>query len=406
MLQFGHYYIQISHLQRLIDEVPKDEHGITQSVLDPSDRQNFDSVLRICHPRVFAALKKYVKGSNGTVKYLEIVKNFLDAYIDDSLSPLGRISKLWHSIFVVRMWRIYVLNHNSHTLKNNFMTSHTYRCLELNAHSMVLILLHHRENNESKLFKPWLYSSQPCESFYRQIRAFSPCNSNMTNCTVKETIDRIHKIQLQNEISTDDSTSFMFHQKKSSQLTSTSSFELPTEQEIFDTINKVKMQAIEDSIILGLIDEEERNISLDCDIIPYSLKKKSSKLAVDEDSFSDFQDDEEFDSHMEILDRLKRANMKNYADQFEDDKTVPETSPYTEVFGGNKRIVLKKQSLVWLLRKNGKKLSSDRLQRVKTDRSTSPKKKQSKYKKQKSIYNPNGYISKRKFIRPKKIRKK
>lgn len=403
-LQLGNYFIQISHLQYIADKIPKDQHEITQSVLDPTDRQNFDSVLRICDSRVLAILEKYVNGSNGTIKFLEIVKNFLDAYIDYSLSPLERVSKLWYALFLVRIWRIFVLNHKTLTLKYNFLTLNTYTCMEQNAHSMVVILLYLKENNQPNLFKPWMYSSQPCESFYRQIRAFTPCNSTMTNCTVKEILDRIHKIQLQNEISCDPTTNFIFHKQKSSHSSSSNCFELPTEQEILATINKCKIQAVEDSIKLGLIGKNQRNMNLECNIVPYSPKKKSPNRAKSDETFSEFQGDEEFEAHMEILDQLKTVNMKNFADKFEDDEPVAETSPYTEVFGGKNRIILKKQSLVWLLRKKEKKLSSDRLQRVKADRRVSANKKYSKTKKRKNKYHLTGYISS-KFICSKRSKK-
>lgn len=85
----------IAHLQYIVDNIPKDQHEITQSVLNPTDRQNFESVLRICNSKVFHLLKTHVKESEGTVQYLKITKNFLNANMDYSLEPLERIDKLW-----------------------------------------------------------------------------------------------------------------------------------------------------------------------------------------------------------------------------------------------------------------------------------------------------------------------
>lgn len=99
--------------------------------------------------------------------------------------------------------------------------------------------------------------------------------------------------------------------------------------------------------------------------------------------------------------------MKNFAEKFPDDEPVSETSPYTEVFGGNRKIVLKKQSLVWLLRKNENKLSSDRLQRVKTDRTSAlfNGKKPIKSKKGKNKHHLQiGYLP-NKFVRSKRLKK-
>lgn len=64
-----------------------------------------------------------------------------------------------------------------------------------------------------------------------------------------------------------------------------------------------------------------------------------------------------------ILSRLRSVCLRNYSDNFEN-KSVCESSPYTEVSGGSKRLIIKKTSLCWLLRQNEGKLSSDRLKRV------------------------------------------
>lgn len=95
----------------------------------------------------------------------------------------------------------------------------------------------------------------------------------MTNCTVKEMIDRVHKIELLNEFSSDPTSSFIFHKHDSSHSTSTS-FELPTESEIYDSINICKLKAIEDAIEMGLIVEEDRDMDLECKVSKISAKKK------------------------------------------------------------------------------------------------------------------------------------
>lgn len=404
-LRFGKYYIQLAHLQRIVNEVPKDQHELTQTTLDWTDRQNFNSVLRICDSRVLALLKKHVKGSDGTIKFLEIVKKNLDAYMEFSLNPLDRVSKLWYSIFFVRAWRLYVLDQKFLTLKDNFLTSACYSCMELNAHSMILILLYLKSTNQSHLFLPWLYSSQPCEGFYRQIRALSTCNSTVTNCTVKEIADRIHKIELQNEISSDPTTSFIFpHKLKSNVKWPTIHFKLPTEQEIFDTIEKCQVKAISDAIKIGLIDRKYRKQNIDCNIPRYFQKKSSPDYTEYDEQFPEFDDEEgQFEVWLDVLNQLKTVNLKNFAYKF-GDGPVCDTSPYTEIYGGKKRIVIKKESLVWLIRKNEKKLSSDRLQRVKArvrvdEAKPSMRKKKlkkcEKYNNQKIKvkYFPKGYVS-------------
>lgn len=65
-----------------------------------------------------------------------------------------------------------------------------------------------------------------------------------------------------------------------------------------------------------------------------------------------------------ILYDFSGVHLKNYFYTFEDTE-VDETSQFVEIYRafGNRRIV-KKTSICWLLRKESKKLSSDRLLRV------------------------------------------
>lgn len=362
MLPFGKkFFVQIAHIQQLLDhpDITKDKHQITPTTLDPNDRQNFDSVTRICSPEVSALLEKYVENSSGTIKFLELLRNFLEAYRNQSLEPLERVSKFWYSMFVVRLWKQFILKSKNYTLKNNFLTSNCFSCLEQNAHSLILIIRYLKTTNQPHLSKPWLFSSQACEGFYRQIRSFSTCYSTVTNCTVKEILERIHKIQLQCDISDDTSTNFIFPNRlKTCNSFKTSDFVLPTDAEIFEVIEKSKLQAIEDAIKFGFV-SNRRNINLNCNIPPHGTIFKKSKESDEEE----YDSDEAIEASMLVLSQLRKVNLPNYAEKFHDIE-IDESSSYPEVFGG-RRIVLKKSSLCWLLRKNETKLSSDRIQRVK-----------------------------------------
>lgn len=65
--------------------------------------------------------------------------------------------------------------------------------------------------------------------------------------------------------------------------------------------------------------------------------------------------------------------LKNYAENLDE---IPETSLFVEIYNdGERRVVVKKSSLCWLLREDGGKLSSDRIERVKGIHQTKKKKK-------------------------------
>lgn len=63
-LPFGKkHFITMAHLQSLVERFNKSEHLLTRSTLNPKDRQNYDSVLKICDKRVTNMLKKHVDDS-------------------------------------------------------------------------------------------------------------------------------------------------------------------------------------------------------------------------------------------------------------------------------------------------------------------------------------------------------
>lgn len=59
------YYIRVDHVKFVINNVPKDQHELTPTVLNSADRQNYDSVLKMCDKRVTNLMKTHVPESNG-----------------------------------------------------------------------------------------------------------------------------------------------------------------------------------------------------------------------------------------------------------------------------------------------------------------------------------------------------
>lgn len=179
-LPFGRkYFISMHHLECLLDNFSKADHLLCPSTLNPIERQNFSSVLRMCSVNVTNLLRKNVEGSEGTAKFLDIMRDVIECFMDVKLSPLERVKKIWNSIFILRIWRGYILSTKELTLKDNYMTLNCLTCIELNAHGLVMMLIYLKENNLSHLFKPHLFNSQQCESLFRLIRSFTSTYSTV-----------------------------------------------------------------------------------------------------------------------------------------------------------------------------------------------------------------------------------
>lgn len=334
------YCIRADHLQYLMDHVRKDKHFLTKTTLNPIDRQNFASVKKMCNQRVLNLLKQHVKDSEATVKFLSIMCDIMDAFMDDSISPQQRIRKMWKSIFFLRLWRRSVVQNKSLTLKNNFLTANCYSCIELNGHSLLRIISFLNKTNQPHLFMPTKFNSQPCEKFYRQIRSFTTVYSTVVNCTVKEALGRVQKIQLQNHISASNSQFNFPKNLSSNQSNKLNTFALPTETEIVEIIEDCKNCAIEDAIEIGLL--TKRAIDIPCEIIPHVTKPTTTNIRKQFAAMTISHEKTE-----EV--NLKNIDLKNFAHKFNENK-LKETGPYVEIIGSKKRLIVKKNVSLLVLK--------------------------------------------------------
>lgn len=242
-----------------------------------------------------------------------------------------------------------LLDQPKYSLDNNFMSSNCFYCIELNSHSIILIVRFLRENHLPHLFLPHLFSSQPCESFYRQVRSLTIINLTRVNFSTKELLDRLCRIQLLNEISNDKCTGFVYPKTLISKNVSVPKKfdDFPSDIEIINTIQECKTEAIEKAMKIG-----------QC-VTVQLFHIKFHKTRENESSFAEENYDKVHDLYLKLL----SASLKNFANKFEED-SLPETSSYCEINGGNRRFVFKKLSICWLLDKKSYKCSSDRTYRV------------------------------------------
>lgn len=349
------YSIEIEHLYILLNTISKDQHLMTATTLNPSDRQNFSSVLRMCSENVIALLKSEIQNSQATVIFLQLMRDVLDSFMDTSLAPLVRVSKIWYCVFILRIWKKFIKTHKKYTLKESFLSSNCYSCIELNAHSLVLCLLYLKENNLPNWFVPHLYSSQACEATFRQLRSFSSTFSTVSNCSVKEALSRVTQIQLQSEIVHSNASNFVF--PRNNQQKDGSIQQLPTKNEIINVITKSKTDAIRTAKQMGF---KVINDSMSCDLLApdhisgkQKMKnKKQTKMEIEKIII---------DCKKKLtLSDLRKVNLINYAGKHPE---PDEKSPFVKL-DVNK--VVKKSSLCWFLRNDYQKISSDRNRRVMT----------------------------------------
>lgn len=101
------------------------------------------------------------------------------------------------------------------------------------------------------MFIPHLYDSQTCESTFRQLRSMTTSLSVVTNCSAKETLSRISKIQLQNDITHITSQEYVYPRVKNSHAPII--HQLPNSYEILNEIELCKRTALKTATKFGLI---------------------------------------------------------------------------------------------------------------------------------------------------------
>lgn len=357
-LQMGTEKVSVQHLKSLIIRCSKEIHGLSLTDVSPEDRQNFSSLQKTTLPRVLNALEQFVPASRGTIKYLQLCRDVTSSYMDFELTPTERIVRIWRATYFFRIWREF-LKSSKHRLDEKFITPNAFKCIEINARNLLILIRKFRDEKTSHLFIPTLFQSQTCEKTFRQFRSMGTVNFTKINFSVLELLYMIRRIETQNEI---------LHIKLLNKgiifpkfqigTHKTKIFRLPLEEEIIDAMRQAKLFAIEDAKQFGMnIDE---NIITNYQVPYQRVLTKNDNENVDENDssneeyFDEFLRNSEFDEFHETDD-----NNDNESEHLD------EKSKFVMIStdGGSKKIMLK-SSLVWLLSEKEGQLSKDRLKRV------------------------------------------
>lgn len=359
LLPMGSVQVSVSHLKILISTVPKDFHKLVLSDICPDDRQNYSSFEKMTEQHVIECLSKYVPDSEGTVLYLQISRAVTSAYIDADLKPLERVQRIWHGLYFLRAWKKWLQYSKEYNLKDNFISSNAFTCVEINAYGLIHLIKKFRDTSQLELFIPTIFNSQTCEQTFRQMRCMTTINWTRINFSLQELLHIVGRVELLNDIVydklADQSVCFPRVEKKSTKGTI---YELPSDEELRDVLIKARETALLDASKLGMHIREE-------DIIECSLQKttiKENGAIVCNDLDHEYLDEEQILEQTLNDNMLSCTSLKDYSDLA---KNVEENSKFLQVFNedGTSKTVLK-SSLLFLLTESKDKLSKERLQRV------------------------------------------
>lgn len=358
-LVLGNRLISVSHLKILINTVSKEQHGLILRDCSPDDRQNYKSLEKVMQPRVSDALLKYVPGSEGTVMYIRICSQVISSLCSNDMTPCQRLYSIWHANYFIRGWRKWVKQNEYYTINRNFLTWNAYACIEINAHNLVRAINLFREHNLPNLFIPTLFTSQPCEETYRQMRSMGSMNYTKINFTLLELLHLVGRVELQNDIIYFKlADSEVVFPRKRLDRTSFKHYPLPSVEEMDLSINEAKINAITDLRTFGIYSTEREIDKCEMEINGILANRANTRNGADADN----EEDDDEDTPLFALPN---------DDDGSDDESL-ESSAFVKVATtGGKQKKMRKSHLVWLLTDTNGKLSSDRLKRVQnTNRKT------------------------------------
>lgn len=375
----GNFSAVAGDLHLLVERETKDYHHLQELDLTGKDKMSFGATMRVCHPRIWKLLKEHVPGSDGTQIYLKVIFFSMQAMLSTNLNSLERIYCLWYSIYFLRIWHVWLIE-NGYKVSESFITKNAYECLELNGHGLLNLVFKSMEEGSLELF-PWLYSSQACEGFFRNLRSLCSTFSTVVNVSVLGALRRIKQIQLLSEI-----LAFGFdklehkiifprtrflnasNEKQEETFEEIPRFPLPlTIESIKQVMSQARADARETAEALGMKGAENAEYEVHLKSIDSpdftDIVDDEPDIQMHGDADDDEDDDRPCDAELKILqNRRKPINLPDFSDN---NKEVTPEGPTVVVIDslGNRKVV-KKSSLCWFL-DNRHKLSSDRLLRVK-----------------------------------------
>lgn len=352
ILAMGNKIVSIAHLKILLKNVSKNIHGLVRSDICPQDLQNYASLEKVMHDRCIKAMEENIIDSEATVMYLKLCKMITSSFLDENMNVNDRIYNIWHANYFFRAWRKWIKSaDNDYTIKDNFISSNAYSCIEINAHSMIYAILKLRNEGKTEMFQTHLFSSQPCEHMFRHMRSMGTANFTKINFTLYELLHMISRVELMQNIAHMewDNGSISFPNKKNSRQHGpmTSPIKLPSDSEIIAILKNAREDALEKAKQFGIVLQSE----------------SIAKCELREQEFSEYMSSEEDvarddDDHIIGSDGLNQAS--NVAPNTDINPFV-----YVENEDGSFKEI-RKSTMVWLLTEYKEKLSAERLQRVQT----------------------------------------
>ena len=420
-LKMGDYSISDQDLIDLIESKSKIEHNLVRCDVNPKDKQNYPSCLRISSQTVLNLLERD-ESAKGTYVYLSLLRLIISGLIEKSTKIEDRLLNIWTVVFTCRLWWSWIQQMELKDIRDNdlesiatiklnsFITKPTFWCIEINAHTLLyIVLLVIKKRLPVEALNTFVFNSQICENTFRVARSLSGSFSSITNFSVKSFMKRCEKISIINSIKSrgghvgDYRFHFPHHHKNDKE---TMNYSINLIQELnfneHDVENIINTAYERAKNYVSMVNMSQRLIKKNLYSLPNLnsflgryLSKSSSKIVdytgndssdddntddesqndgIDSQPFEhdqaspDGSDEEEEDGNVLASDLPDVAKKDFNGCRIYDRINLQHSNKYFRIRIGNSMKYLHKQTACWLLTTNKTRLSNDRLIRVRASR--------------------------------------
>lgn len=330
------------------------------------------------------------------------------AYIEKTTNIIDRIFHGWTAVFIFRFWCLWInktekqsLNDILLKLSNTsvprdeylkpkskyFITYQSHFSVEINAHSLVyLAMLVSERQLPVEALKIWLQNSQTCEGIFRSARSISSTFSSGVNFTASQFLSQVNKLStLQNIKNNQHLNSLRFPQhhklsKTSSTISDISNSSIPSKHDIEQTVYKsfeYVLELISPLKIKGFVKDDGNTMTLKAlsdDVSRHldnfwsteiELTDTTNESSTDTDSITpDSSDDDDAIESDEEPGSISTSSTLGFQGVRVFDNVKQEREhTYFKMNINNQTKFLHKQTATWLLEKDKKSLSADRVSR-------------------------------------------
>ena len=200
-LMLGEYWVHMHHVQCVMDNFPAMTHGLRQSDIDRIDRMNWESAQRLMFPKVRECLEKINSGNGvakehvlGTAVFLKMCWMFVEIFQSLTASILLRVQYASCVANMLRIWRVWISRHPTLTLKDNFVSTETYKDIIIACHHTVLITMASRDFAPNHPINYKRTGTNCCEDFFSSNGAFVMNKHNYTILDMYQNLNNMNRL--------------------------------------------------------------------------------------------------------------------------------------------------------------------------------------------------------------------